>query len=203
VKGFTQSLVNDGFSIYVKVFLGSAPKLNKPKGEVVMNNTKKSRIGKKLMGIILSLSIAFSGGLLLTPQSAHAATVSSSSVADNVIATGKQFLGVPYKFGAKSGRTDAFDCSSFTQYVFKKNGINIPRSSRQQAKVGTFVPRNQLKPGDLVFSDTNRDGIINHVSIYMGNGKLLHTYRVGVGVTISNFAGSTWDRTYVTARRVI
>jgi hypothetical protein len=54
-----------------------------------------------------------------------------------------------------------------------------------------------------VFSDTNRDGRINHVSIYMGNGKLLHTYRVGVGVTMSNFAGSTWDKTFMGARRVL
>jgi cell wall-associated NlpC family hydrolase len=196
-------LVIDGFINYVKVFLGSVLKLNKPKEEVVMNNTKKSRIGKALMAIILSFSIAFSGGMLVSPQSAHAATVSNSSVADNVIVTGKQFLGIRYQFGVKSGRTDAFDCSSFTQYVFKQNGINLPRSSRQQANVGIVVPKNQLKPGDLVFSDTNRDGIINHVSIYMGNGKLLHTYKVGVGVTISNFAGSTWDRTFITARRVI
>jgi cell wall-associated NlpC family hydrolase len=203
VKQFTQLLVSDGFFICVKVFLGNSPKLKKPKEEVVMNNIKKSRIGKTLMGIIISLSIAFSGGILASPQSAHAATVSSSSVADNVIATGEQFLGVRYQFGVKSGRTDAFDCSSFTQYVFRQNGINLPRSSIQQANVGIVVSKNQLKPGDLVFSDTNRDGIINHVSIYMGNGKLLHTYRVGIGVTISNFAGSTWDRTFITARRVI
>jgi cell wall-associated NlpC family hydrolase len=168
-----------------------------------MNNTKKNRIAKILMGTSLSLTIAFSGGLLITPQSAQAATVSSASVADNVFATGKQFLGARYQFGAKAGRTDAFDCSSFTQYVFKQNGIKIPRSSRQQANVGTVVSKSQLKPGDLVFSDTNRDGIINHVSIYMGNGKVLHTYKKGVGVTISNFKGSTWDRTFVTARRVI
>ncbi len=129
--------------------------------------------------------------------------VNGSAVADNIIATGKQFLGVPYEFGAESGRTDKFDCSSFTQYVFKQNGIELPRSSRQQAKEGTYVPKDQLQKGDLIFSDTNRDGEINHVSIYMGDNQLLHTYRVGVGVTISEFEGSSWDNTYVTARRVI
>ncbi|NIK76833.1 hypothetical protein FHS15_001958 [Paenibacillus castaneae] len=168
-----------------------------------MINTNKSRIGKTLVGISLGLSVAFSGSMLITPQPVQAAASTATSVSDNIIATGKQFLGVPYQFGAQGGRTNVFDCSSFTQYVFKQNGINLPRSSRQQANVGTIVSKDQLQAGDLIFSDTNRDGIINHVSIYMGGGKLLHTYRVGIGVTISDFAGSTWDKTFVTARRVI
>ncbi|BFH62815.1 C40 family peptidase [Paenibacillus azoreducens] len=168
------------------------------------NNIKKNRVVKVLTGVGLCLSIAFSGSALLPAQQVHAASVSSnSSIADNIIATGKQFMGVPYHFGASSGRTDEFDCSSFTQYVFKQSGIHLPRSSRQQSTVGTPVSKNQLQPGDLVFSDTNHDGVINHVSIYIGNGQLLHTYRVGIGVTISNFAGSAWDRGFMTARRVI
>ncbi|WP_309248956.1 C40 family peptidase [Paenibacillus sp. MZ04-78.2] len=168
----------------------------------ITKSTKNSRIGKTLMGITLSLSIAFSGSMLFASHPAYAAA-SNTSIADSVIATGKQYLGVRYQFGAPGGRTDVFDCSSFTQYVFKQNGINLPRSSRQQATVGTAVSKDQLQPGDLIFSDTNRDGVINHVGIYMGGGQVLHTYRVGIGVTISNFAGSTWDRTFVTARRVI
>lgn len=150
----------------------------------------------------VSFAVAFSGIAITAPHTntVHAATSSSAS---SVIATGKQYLGVPYVFGAKSGITSAFDCSSFTQYVFKKNGINLPRTSRQQAKVGKFVSKSNLKAGDLIFSDTNRDGVINHVSIYMGNNKVLHTYSKKVGVTISNFKGSSWDKTYVTARRVL
>ncbi|WP_369827131.1 C40 family peptidase [Cohnella sp. CIP 111063] len=163
----------------------------------------KNRIVKSFVGITLSLSIAFSAVLLTSAQPVSAATVSKSSVADNVISTGKKYMGVRYQFGAPAGRTDVFDCSSFTQYVFKKNGIKLPRTSRQQAKVGSYVPKSQIRAGDLVFSDTNRDGIINHVGIYMGNGKVIHTYKVGVGVTISNFKGSSWERNFVTARRVI
>lgn len=166
-------------------------------------NNMKNRIIKSLAGITLSFTIAFTGAALTSPKSVSAATVNKSAVAQNVISLGKQYLGTRYKFGAPAGRTDMFDCSSFTQYVFKKNGITIPRSSKQQATVGTYVPKSQLKPGDLIFTDTNRDGVINHVSIYMGNNKVIHTYRVGIGVTISNFKGSSWDKTYVTARRVI
>lgn len=168
-----------------------------------MTNIKKNRVGKIVVGTFLTLSIAFSGSMLVPAQSAHAATVSTTSKAAQITAVGKRFLGVPYKFGATGGQTRNFDCSSFTQYVYKQVGISLPRSSRDQAKAGSYVPKSQLKAGDLVFSDTNRDGKINHVSIYIGNGKLLHTYRVGIGVTVSTFKGSTWDKTYVTARRVI
>lgn len=165
-------------------------------------NLKTKRFGKVLIGAALCMTIGWSVDNTIFASS-HSAYAASASVADNVIATGKQFLGVPYRFGAKSNNTSAFDCSSFTQYVYGLNGIHLPRSSRQQSNSGVFVPRDQLQPGDLIFSDTNRDGVINHVSIYIGNGQLLHTYRVGIGVTISKFSGSAWDRTYVTARRVL
>ncbi len=173
----------------------------------------KYKFNKVVLGATLGLTIAFSAGTMFADgHAAHAAAAAvqttaangaAHSIADDVIAVGKKFMGVRYLYGAESDRTDAFDCSSFTQYVFNQNGISIPRSSRQQAQVGVYVPKSQLQAGDLIFSDTNRDGVINHVSLYIGDGKILHTYRVGIGVTISEFEGSTWDKTYVTARRVI
>lgn len=172
-----------------------------------MTNIYTRAFGKLVLGASLSFTIALTAGTMFAnSNSAYAATATTSasvSAADKAISVGKQFIGVPYKYGAVAGRTDVFDCSSFTQYVFKQAGIELPRSSKQQSKSGTYVSKDQLQPGDLVFSDTNKDGVINHVSLYIGDGKLLHTYRVGIGVTISDFKGSTWDRTYVTARRVI
>ncbi|SEO32823.1 C40 family peptidase [Paenibacillus sp. OV219] len=180
--------------------------------------TNNKRFNAKMIGITLGVFVAIGGSMLTAPGTTHAATTSKTttttatvskeaatgtSLVDNIIATGEQYLGVQYKFGAKSGITSAFDCSSFMQYIFKENGIDLPRSSRQQALVGTPVKKADLQPGDLVFTDTNKDGKINHVSLYIGNGKLLQTYRVGVGVTISDFKGSVWDRTFVTARHVL
>ncbi|MBP3963297.1 C40 family peptidase [Paenibacillus lignilyticus] len=180
------------------------------------NTLAHKRLNKKLLNLTLSLSIAIGGGsMLFTPDPTHAATVTktitttnpasavNSSIVNDIIATGKQYLGVDYKYGAKTTTTSVFDCSSFVQYIFKQHGIDLPRTSRQQAKVGTKVTKDQLQPGDLVFSDTNRDGVINHVSLYIGDDKLLQTYRVGVGVTVSKFSGSSWDKTFVTARHVI
>jgi len=177
------------------------------------NPIAKYKFNKAVLGATLGLTIAFSAGTMFADgHTAHAATGAvqttsandaARSIADDVIAAGEKFMGIRYVYGAESNRTDAFDCSSFTQYIFKQNGISIPRSSRQQAQVGVYVPKSQLQAGDLIFSDTNRDGVINHVSLYIGDSKILHTYRVGIGVTISEFEGSTWDKTYVTARRVI
>ncbi|BFT74098.1 C40 family peptidase [Paenibacillus sp. P36] len=175
-----------------------------------MNNMKKNRLSKSLLGITLSVSLFASANLMMAPQSAHAASnvsataasastsTSTSGKANSIITTGKQYLGVRYKFGAQKGSTNSFDCSSFTQYVYGKYGINLPRSSKQQSQVGTFVARNQLQPGDLVFFYSP----IHHVGIYMGNGKVLHTYG-SPGVTISDMNSGWWSKNYKTARRVI
>ncbi|ALS26789.1 cell wall-associated hydrolase [Paenibacillus sp. 32O-W] len=162
-------------------------------------NTVKTGTMRIALAVCLTFSAVLPAGLTAQAE----AVQPSSGKAEAIIATGMQLIGTPYVFGAKSGQTDAFDCSSFTQYVFRQNGIELPRSSRQQAEVGTAVAKDELQAGDLVFSDTNRDGVINHVSIYAGDGKLLHTYRAGIGVTVSDFEGSTWDKTFVTARRVL
>jgi len=107
-------------------------------------------------------------------------------------------MGTPYRFGSTSGNVRTFDCSSFTQTVFKQAGINLPRSSSEQSHVGRFVPRSQLQPGDLVFFYSP----IHHVGIYIGNGKVLHTYG-SPGVTISDMNSGWWSRHYATARRVL
>lgn len=123
------------------------------------------------------------------------------SKADQIIAFGKTFMGTPYLFGGKTPA--AFDCSGFTRYVYGQFGIKLPAGSYNQTNYGTLVAKADLQPGDLIFTDTDRDGDVNHVSIYIGNDQVLHTYKVGVGVTISKYSGSRWDTTFVNARRVL
>jgi cell wall-associated NlpC family hydrolase len=125
---------------------------------------------------------------------------------EQLIAFGKQFMGAPYTFGKRSivdGKFLSGDCSAFVQFLYGKFGVKLPWGSKYQAKIGQAVAKADLQPGDLVFTDTNRDGVVNHVSIYIGNDQLLHTYKTGVGVTISKFSDSSWDRTFVNARRVL
>lgn len=141
-------------------------------------------------------------GLALAPK-APTASAATISKADKIISLGKKYLGVRYRFGAPSGATYAFDCSSFTQYIFGKNGVKLPRVSSTQATKGKKVTKGHLKKGDLVFFKTRRTGSkIGHVGVYVGNGKILHTYG-RPGVTYSSITSGYWSRTFVTARRVI
>lgn len=153
------------------------------------------------MTFVLGVSL-FSGAALADPKEAGAAW--SEAKADAIIGTAKRHLGKPYKFGASTSTTRHFDCSSFTKYAYGKHGIKLNRSSKAQAKQGVFVARKNLKKGDLVFFDVSskRRGI-DHVAIYAGNGLLLHTYKVGVGVTYTKLSKKYWSERYVTARRVI
>jgi cell wall-associated NlpC family hydrolase len=129
-------------------------------------------------------------------------------LANQIILTARKYLGTPYVFNAPSYRTDMFDCSSFTQYVFGVNGIPLPRNSRQQFLTGTPVPFHRIQKGDLLFFTTkkrkNRKGVskIGHVGIYIGNNQMLHTYRQGEKVTIS-VLNSRWTKKFVGAKRVL
>ncbi|MFY0543769.1 C40 family peptidase [Brevibacillus sp. H7] len=129
----------------------------------------------------------------------------SSALADKVIKIGEKYLGTPYKYGSSKYTTKTFDCSSFTQRVFKEAGITLPRDSRQQSTVGKTVSLKNLKKGDLVFmkaSVNTSSERITHVAIYAGNGKILHTYG-RPGVTYSKFWDTNWEKRVVKVKRVI
>lgn len=126
----------------------------------------------------------------------------SLALADKIIATGDKYLGTPYQFGARSGQTRTFDCSSFTQYIFGQNGIKLLRTSRSQSTQGTYVAKSDLRKGDLLFFKTSKsNGEVAHVAVYVGNGKILHTYGPG-GVRYDSLSG-WWGNTYLFAKRVI
>lgn len=121
---------------------------------------------------------------------------SSSYSPDALISYASQFLGTPYVWGATG--PNSFDCSGFTKYVYAHFGINLPRVSRDQAEVGTYVSRDDLQPGDLVFFK-NGDNPVHHVGIYVGNGSYIHAPRTGDVVKISSLSSRS---DYAWARRV-
>jgi cell wall-associated NlpC family hydrolase len=108
-------------------------------------------------------------------------------------------LGVPYKFAGTTEK--GFDCSGFTSYVFAKFNIDLPHTSKGQAKEGTWVDKSDLRPGDLVFFNTDGKGI-SHVGIYVGNGLFYHS-ATNKGVTVTSLDDSYYVKRYVTARRIL
>jgi lipoprotein Spr len=178
---------------------------------------KNNRLSKSLVGISLSLSLLTSGTMFLNPHSAHAAVEAGSSIdaldatstaisatrADNIIRTAKSYVGkVRYRFGVRDIQHLKLDCSAFTQLVFKKNGITIPWGSSAQAKVGTPVKyKSQLRKGDLILFSVSKPGRINHVGIYIGNGKFISN-TTSSGVVISDLNKGYWKDRFIKGRRL-
>lgn len=124
-----------------------------------------------------------------------------------VIDVAKSLLGAKYVWGG-TGETSSgkmgFDCSGFVQYVYKKCGIDLKRTSSAQSNQGKWTPKSELRPGDLVFFDTNGGTrSINHVAIYMNDGKMIHSSTYNKDVIISDMNKDYYRRTYVTSKNVI
>lgn len=130
------------------------------------------------------------------PKAAQQVSRGSSEV-DNLIKRAMSLQGVPYLWGGTTRK--GFDCSGFVQYVFKASGVTLPRTSFEQFKVGTPVSRDQLKPGDLVFFSTYKQGA-SDVRIYIGGGRTIGSASEGVG--IHSLSESYWAKRYIGARRV-
>ena len=112
-----------------------------------------------------------------------------TATAARVLETADQYIGIPYTWG---GNTPAsgFDCSGFTKYVFAKQGIQLPRTSREQARAGQGVALDfaAFLPGDiLLFAEPNE--AISHVAIYVGDGRIIHSSSALGGVNYLDLRG--------------
>jgi cell wall-associated NlpC family hydrolase len=107
---------------------------------------------------------------------------SSGATGTALIEAGAQYLGVPYKWGGTDPSV-GLDCSGFVQRACADVGIKMPRVSRDQARVGTEVPSlDQARPGDIIAFGKP---VVDHVAIYMGNGKIMQAPHTGDVVKIS------------------
>lgn len=134
-------------------------------------------------------------------SSSSTATNSISPLRQSIVTLALSQLGDPYVFGGTS--PSGFDCSGLTQWVYAKNGIQIPRTVKPQMAFGTPIQQSQLRPGDLVFFHTYLPGA-SHVGIYIGkHGNIAHAFvaadNPSVGVRIDNLDTSKWQGIYVGA----
>jgi cell wall-associated NlpC family hydrolase len=114
------------------------------------------------------------------------------------VATG--FTGTPYEFGGSSLRGEGIDCSSFVQQIYRKFDVKLPRSAREQAKVGIRISRKALMKGDLVFFKTYHS--FGHVGIYIGNHKFVHAATEGGVVRIDSIDTPYYQKRFQRAVRV-
>jgi cell wall-associated NlpC family hydrolase len=122
-----------------------------------------------------------------------------------VLATAERYVGTRYRYGGESP-AEGFDCSGFVQFVYGRNGVELPRTSYQQVSAGRVAPREitALQPGDLMFFAGG--GRVDHVAIYAGDGRIIHATSGAGSVRYDGLdtdRGEWLLRQFVTSRRVL
>lgn len=180
-----------------------------PKGDTVQVMTKVNSYWLKVKakdgrtGYVSTKYVQLSGNS--TPPSSGSPGSSPSSKADAIIATAKSLIGrAEYDFGTRDRNRLIFDCSSFTEYVFEKNGIELKWDTRFQKNARTAVSKSNLQKGDLVFFSVGKSTEIGHVGIYISDGNFINILdKKESDVLVANLNSGYWADHYVTARRVI
>ena len=111
-------------------------------------------------------------------------------------------IGVDYVYGGETPE-GGLDCSGLVRHVFQQvTGVTLPRTSKEQSRVGKPVARADLKPGDLVFFNTRRFAF-SHVGIYLGDDRFIHAPSRGSEVEIAELNNSYWRKHFDGARRLV
>ncbi|MFP4285564.1 MAG: C40 family peptidase [Desulfovermiculus sp.] len=132
-------------------------------------------------------------------------SVAKSKARDNgylrerLVQTAKDFIGLPYQWGGTRAE-DGFDCSGLTMAVYRLNGLDLPRTSRQQYGAGTAISRNTLTKGDLVFFAPSASKKVSHVGVYTGNGRFIHAPGRGKTVRTSSLQSPYYQNSFAGAR---
>lgn len=174
---------------------------------------------KHLITTTLAVSIGFSSFLAapiaINPTKVSAATVNPQNnqlaveaKADQLIQTGKSLIGKATYSTAeyKSTYPYKFSCATFIDYIFKQNGVDLATyNENYMVQQGTYVPRNQLQKGDLVFFKSKKTGTDpDHVAMYIGDNKVIHMADSKQNIVIADMNSKPYyTDAYFSARRVL
>ncbi len=199
------------FTLFTTLFMPAAP----AKAFSLTDITGSSAQSSSSSGGILNILLALLLGKVLgsSDNSGSANNISSVPIAPispnsgnasakgaTIVTSAQKYMGVPYVWGGTT--PDGWDCSGYTQYVMKENGISIPRTAAEQYSKGVAVDKANLKVGDMVFFTTYKPGA-SHVGFYMGDGKFIHASSAAKQVTINSLSEEYYTEHYIGARRYI
>jgi len=147
----------------------------------------------------------FSEYYIVSPEDYALAKVrlyGEATVRNEIVETAEGFIGLPYQRGGSSAE-EGFDCSGLTMTVYQLNGLNLPRSSRDQYSIGAPVERTELAKGDLVFFATKGREKISHVGVYAGDDRFIHASGKGKTIRVDSLSDRYYAARYVGARKYL
>ena len=136
-------------------------------------------------------------GVIADPEPAAVGTVDTYALTGTALS----LRGTPYRNGGVDPAT-GFDCSGFTQYVFGRHGLSLPREVREQFQTGKKVQPDELTVGDLIFFTTTAPGP-THVGIIIGGDQFIHAPSSTGVVRIERLSSTYWSQRFLAARRVL
>ncbi len=161
---------------------------------------KAFKMNSTVIGLLLLSIISLLSGCATTPEITPEIKPSSSSQISPETHFALSLQGTPYRYG-KATPEEGFDCSGFVQYVYKKHGINLPRTVKEMASYLPQIPKDDIISGDLVFFNTDEQSF-SHVGIYINNDKFIHAPSDKTGkVLVSSLNNQYWQKHYIGARR--
>lgn len=127
----------------------------------------------------------------------------ANTKATAIIELAKKQIGKPYVYGSAGPR--GFDCSGLMTYIFKSQGISVPRSSVKYTSFGTTVTLANARAGDIAVFDTSGpiNGVASHVGILVGNGQVLHAATGGRGVVYDSLSAPYYAQRLIKIIRVL
>lgn len=136
-----------------------------------------------------------------TPQQVRQQAPAAPS--QSLVRTARSALGVPYRNGGRTP-TEGFDCSGFVWWTFQQHGVNLPRTTEEQAACGSPVPPgHELRPADIIVFRTGSGPLGLHTAIYTGGGQFVHSPKPGGTVREESLTVQYWQRAFIAARRIL
>jgi len=150
---------------------------------------------EKIASLLLLATLAACGNVPARQSEASAAQM------NELVMYAMSLADTPYRYGGNSAGT-GFDCSGYVRHVYAETlAIRLPRTSNQISRVGIALDRDQLRPGDLVFYNTQRRPN-SHVGLYIGDGKFVHAPKSGERIRVERMSLDYWKTRYNGARRI-